>query len=240
MDGESLLWADTTRPRRGPKPAMTLQGVVDAAIAVADAEGLAAVSMQRVADELGATKMALYRYVPGKAELNTLMLDRALGAPSEPAAPSGAGEGSPDWPALLADWARELYRRFVERPWGLELAVGARIIGPNELAWFEVGLAALSGVPLTAAERLDVLALLSGHVRSVVQQQERDVAPEQSMGAMMARIVADHADTFPYTADAFAESAADPGQDQALEFGLERILDGVAALTASRSTDTTG
>src|SRR5689334_10146250 len=63
-----FLWDGRAQPTRGPKPALTLEGITDVAIAVADAEGLAAVSMQRVAAELGKTKMSLYRYLPGKAE----------------------------------------------------------------------------------------------------------------------------------------------------------------------------
>ena len=68
MTGD-FFWAPRPRPTRGPKPALTLGQIADAAIAVADAEGLAAVSMQRVAADLGYTKMSLYRYLPGKAEL---------------------------------------------------------------------------------------------------------------------------------------------------------------------------
>jgi AcrR family transcriptional regulator len=78
-----LLWRPRTDGSRGPKPALTLDGIADAAITVADAEGLAAVSMQRVAADLGFTKMALYRYLPGKAELVALMVERALGGPPD-------------------------------------------------------------------------------------------------------------------------------------------------------------
>src|SRR5689334_22149881 len=74
-----LLWGPRERPSRGPKPGLTRDGIVRAAIGVADAEGLAAVSMQRVAAEVGFTTMALYRYVPGKNELVALMVDSAVG-----------------------------------------------------------------------------------------------------------------------------------------------------------------
>nr|WP_244163695.1 TetR/AcrR family transcriptional regulator [Rhodococcus koreensis] len=74
-----LLWGSPDRPKRGPKPALSLERIVATAISMADAEGLATLSMQRLAEDLGFTKMSLYRYTPGKAELTALMLDAALG-----------------------------------------------------------------------------------------------------------------------------------------------------------------
>ncbi|GFJ93720.1 TetR/AcrR family transcriptional regulator [Phytohabitans rumicis] len=71
-----LLWGEWARPARGPKPSLTLDRIVDAAIALADREGIDALSMRRVAAELGAGTMSLYRHVPGKAELLALMLDK--------------------------------------------------------------------------------------------------------------------------------------------------------------------
>src|ERR1700759_3627771 len=96
-----LLWGTPARPRRGPKPSLPRERIVTAAIALADAEGLASLSMQHLAEQLGCAKMALYRYVPGKAELVALMIDEAIGEP--PPAPgqpdgrdgaAGAGEAS--------------------------------------------------------------------------------------------------------------------------------------------------
>src|SRR5258707_1378038 len=85
-----LLWGERSEPRRGPKPSLSVEQIARAAGAVADAEGLEAVSMQRVAQECGVTTMALYRYVPGKAELIALMLDIGLGpAPHLDEVPGG-------------------------------------------------------------------------------------------------------------------------------------------------------
>src|SRR5919202_6164918 len=79
---------------RGPRPGLSLERVVDAAIAVARTEGLAAVSMARVATGLGVSSMGLYRYVSGKNELLTLMVDRAWGLPPAPqSAPAEWREG---------------------------------------------------------------------------------------------------------------------------------------------------
>ncbi|MFC7761642.1 TetR/AcrR family transcriptional regulator [Catellatospora bangladeshensis] len=113
-----FLWAVRAQPTRGPKPALTLDRIAEAAVAVADAEGLAAVSMQRVAADLGFTKMSLYRYLPGKAELVALMVEHAVGAPPEldPA----------DWRTALRDWAHHLLAAYVRHPWALEATVGPR------------------------------------------------------------------------------------------------------------------
>lgn len=226
----TLLWPAQSTTRRGPKPKLTLDAIVDAAIAIADAEGLAAVSMQRVADEIGATKMALYRYLPGKAELTALMLDKRLGAP-----PASGTSTPPDWRAALTAWTHEIHRRFEDAPWALELAVGARVIGPNELAWYERGLTALSDSTLSWTERLDVLALLSGHARSMAQQQTTTADPEQATAVLMSEIIEEHAERFPQVAAAFAGATSEGGRDSALVFGIDRILDGLQALIESRA-----
>src|SRR6202041_553797 len=84
-----LLWGASDRPRRGPRPSLSLERIVTEAISLADAEGLAGLSMQHLAERLGCAKMALYRYVPGKSELVALMVDTALGDPPEPPAQAG-------------------------------------------------------------------------------------------------------------------------------------------------------
>ena len=77
-----LLWGERRVATRGPKRSMSLDQIADAALAVADAEGIEGASMQRVADDLGVTKMSLYRYVAGKSELVALTpLSRRAGCP---------------------------------------------------------------------------------------------------------------------------------------------------------------
>src|SRR5690349_12515463 len=139
-----FFWAPRPRPTRGPKPALTLDQIADAAIAIADAEGLAAVSMQRVAADLGYTKMSLYRYLPGKTELVAAMLERALGRPPELGKP---------WRDALTDWATALLAEYEGHAWALEASTGRRPIGPHEIAWME---SALRTLPpgLTGAEKI--------------------------------------------------------------------------------------
>ncbi|HWV76500.1 MAG TPA: TetR/AcrR family transcriptional regulator C-terminal domain-containing protein [Isoptericola sp.] len=221
----ALLWRRETPARRGPKPRFSVDAVVAAATEIADDRGLDAVTMQSVAARLGTTKMALYRYVPGRDELDALLLDAALGAP--PTVEAGAG-----WRAALTDWAGGVYARALARPWSVELAQRPHVPGPVELAWFEAGLAALAGLALTGAEKLDTLALLVGHVMSLVRQQPGGATSEAELAAALGPVLADRADDYPLTVAAFAEG--DSGRDDALRFGVERIVAGVAALDAGR------
>ncbi|MGW3233053.1 TetR/AcrR family transcriptional regulator [Kitasatospora sp. NPDC001095] len=227
-DTVRLLWGPPARPTRGPKPALSLERIAAAGVEVADAEGLDAVSMQKVAGLLDFTKMSLYRYVPGKAELIALMVESAVGAP--PDAPTGAG-----WREQLTAWSHHLAESFARHPWLLDATVGARALGPRELAWLERAVAALDGHGLTGPERMDAAVLLTGHVRGITAQSRAAGpagTPEAELLAALGTVVREHADRFP----AVAAAMADPeGRDQALEFGLERILDGLAALIERRT-----
>lgn len=224
----SVLWPEDGPRKRGPRPKFTLEEVVGAAIDVADAEGLDAVTMQRVADELGAAKMALYRYVPGKSELTALMLDQAVGAPVE-------CQGSSGWRPQLRCWGLALHDRMAARPWSLDLTVGRRTPGPRELDWFEQGVAALEGTPLHGSEALDVLALISNHVRGSVAQGAAVADPESALAERLGPVLAARADRYPHTVAAFVAAGESGQRDGALHFGLDRILDGVAALIEERS-----
>jgi AcrR family transcriptional regulator len=219
-----LLWDGPPPRTRGPKAALTLDQIADAAIAVADAEGLAALSMQRVAAELGYTKMSLYRYLPGKAELVAVMLERGLG---EPPAPAGG-----DWRAELTAWCDALRERYSGHPWAHEATFGPRVPGPHEMAWME---RAVSVLPpgLTGTERLDTVAVLALHTRAAATQQALAVTQEAELAAAIGAVLTRHADRVPAVAAAMADSSPD-GQDQAYAYGIARILDGVEVLLKSR------
>jgi AcrR family transcriptional regulator len=227
----ALLWDRRAKRRRGPTPGLSLGVIAEAGISIADADGLAAVTMQRVAAALGVTKMALYRYVPGKAELVALMIDIGIGE-----APQSGGAAG-DWRLRLGQWARQMFSRFWQHPWALEATVGSRAIGPNELGWMEEAVAALAGTGLDGGEMLDVAATLAGHVRAIAQQRAAlaDGRPEQAMEAAIAALLRGREERFP-ALKAALDSAAERGtQDMALDFGLARILDGVGLLIASRA-----
>ncbi|MFI0220434.1 TetR/AcrR family transcriptional regulator [Streptomyces lydicus] len=227
-----LLWGPHSKPSRGPKPALSLDRIARAGIEIAEAEGLAAVSMQRVAGLLGVTKMALYRYVPGKTELVALMVETAIGdTPSQDGRRCG-------WREQLSDWAGRLVTVFYRHPWLLDATGGPRILGPRELAWMEQALAALDGTGLSGAERLDAIVLLSGHVRGIAQQARmagQAGNPEAQLMVTLGELMQAHGDHYPALTAALASVNQHGGQDQGFKFGLQRILDGLGLLIAQRS-----
>ncbi|MGW0181802.1 TetR/AcrR family transcriptional regulator [Nocardia sp. NPDC003345] len=232
-----LLWGTDRRPTRGPKPALTRAAIVAEAVGLADTEGLAGLSMQRLADRLGYTKMSLYRHLPGKSELTALMLEAALGPPPEPQA--GA---PPDWRSGLRSWALLTFERYRRHPWAMELLTGARPIGPHELGWMEAALRTLDETALSGPERMDTLVVLNGHVRSLAQQLMTPGGNEGAFSEGIAAALEIAGDRFPSVIAALTDppggpnEGAGPGRDAALEFGIERILDGIAALLTDRNS----
>ncbi|WP_245689800.1 TetR/AcrR family transcriptional regulator [Streptomyces chattanoogensis] len=232
-----LLWGGRERPSRGPKPGLSLERITRTAMAIADLGGLGAVSMQRVAGELDFTKMSLYRYVPGKTELVALMVDTAMG---EPPAPADGAAGN--WRTALRDWAEQLAAAFRRHPWLLEAATGPRIMGPNELGWTERALAALADTGLNGGEQLDAVVVVTGHIRAITQVSAslglgstQAKEPEQVMSALLNELLVGRSDRFPALTAALASAAETDSRDQSLEFGLERILDGLEAYIARRA-----
>jgi AcrR family transcriptional regulator len=219
------LWGTRERPARGPKPALSLDAVVRAAIEVVDANGLGALTMTRVADRLDVTTMAIYRYVPGKEELIDLMNDRALGPPP----PAGAGA----WRTEMARWARASLSRFQTRQWLLETAPRRVPIGPNWLGWLDAGLRALEQSGLPPHEMIAAVMLVDGHVRATAELSSGAAATERwarDFGRVLASVVGDA--RFPALTEVAAAkgfSRAPTNAESPFEFGLERILDGIEA-----------
>jgi AcrR family transcriptional regulator len=232
------LWGLRGNARRGgPKPALSLERIVAAAVELADAGGLAALSMSRLAEKLGFTTMSLYRYVASKDDLLVLVLDAALGLPPEP--PAG------DWREQCAVWARALRDAYRRHPWALELPISGLPAGPNQLTWFERGLRALAGMRLEPGEKASSVLLVSTFVQAqtqVVLDLTRSAARQNETGAPVdwGAIVTRVADPawFPEVAAVVAAGVFedDPNDfdDDELEFGLQRILDGIEVLHRSR------
>src|ERR1700712_3481813 len=102
----ALSWGVAEHPQRGPKREMSVERIVDTAIELADAEGLGAVSMSRIASELGFTTMSLYRYVTSKDDVLALMQDAVCELPIPPdGALAGAGREEHDWREGLRRWS---------------------------------------------------------------------------------------------------------------------------------------
>jgi AcrR family transcriptional regulator len=158
--GLDLLWGRRERGKRGPRPGLSAEAIVDAAVRIADAEGLEAISMARVAAELGFTTMSLYRYVDSKDELLQLMFNAsAFGADSI------VLEGD-DWRSRLRSWSI-IQRDMLDRhPWITQMRMAAPPLAPNSLHFVERALEALDGTGLADAEKMRAIGLISSYTLS--------------------------------------------------------------------------
>lgn len=150
-------WGLNRPGTRGPKRGLSVDRIVDAAVAVADAEGLSSISMARVAKELGFTTMSLYRYVESKDDLIELMVDRAVGPPPEWKPELG-------WREAIEKCVVAEYDTVSRRGWWLDLPIGAPPTGPNNLAWLDHMLRALEPTGLTESTKVEVAMNLSTYV----------------------------------------------------------------------------
>jgi AcrR family transcriptional regulator len=239
--GLDLLWGRRERGRRGPKPGLSVEDIVSAAVRLADAEGLGAVSMARVAKELGFTTMSLYRYVTTKDELLQLMWNA-----SAQGAEGLTLEGN-DWRSRLRSWA-VVQREMLDRhPWITQMPMAAPPLAPNSLTFVEHGLTTMDGTGLTAADKLRVIGLISSYTLS-----EARMANDAARAAAQAKVVDDGAQPAPrWSFEALLRELVDEahyptlyriawspdiGDDpsgfeehEEFLFGLERILDGIEA-----------
>ncbi|MFD5566840.1 TetR/AcrR family transcriptional regulator [Streptomyces cadmiisoli] len=233
-----LLWDTGRRPSRGPKPGLTLDRIVEAAVRVADAEGLEAVSMRRVAADLGTGAMSLYRYVPGKGELLDLMLDRVQ-RPSED--PSDLGDGG--WRSALQAMGRatlELYRR---HPWLLQVNQSRPILGPSALDGMEKVLTRIKPMGLTDPELVSAIVMIDSYVVGAARSRVYEEEAELRTGLTNTEFWEAQAPTlekvmtsgrYPVMA-CLSEDTWGPDFDH-FEFGLQRILDGLEVLVTRRRT----
>src|SRR5712671_4362722 len=147
----AAAWGVRERPHKGPKPTLSLARIVDGGVRVADTEGLDAVSMGRVAAELKAAPMSLYRHVSSKEELIKLMVDAAWG---DSPGPLLSGE---NWRAGLSRWAWAMRAALRRHPWAAHIPISGLPIMPREIAWFEDALADMAGTSLTDPRRFPAL-----------------------------------------------------------------------------------
>ncbi len=232
---ESLeaAWGLRERPRKGPRPGLTLEAIVEGAVQVAERHGIGAVSMARVAKQVGASPMSLYRYVAAKDELWALMVDMAGGPPP----PRQPGE---DWRAGLTRWARGYMSGLRRHPWIVRIPISTPPITPNQVLWLEDGLQSFRQTRLSEPEKLSCLLLVSGFVRNdatLMQDIGSAAGDDQIMpsyGRLLARLT--RPDTHPSIHAALASGAFDEDDDIDTEFlfGLERVLDGIATLIERR------
>lgn len=236
-----LLWRGKEQPSRGPKPGLTLDRIVEAAVSLADREGLQALSMRKVAADLGVGTMTLYRYVPGKGELLDLMLDHV----NRPREEKPAGRGRKDWRAAMESIAEGSWDQYTSSPWLLQVSKVRPVLGPNSLTSVESALAALDGVRLTGQEKIGLLtsldAYLVGAARTHVFQQqaaaETGLSDEEFWTAQLPYLErAMNSGVYPLMATLPGDSFDMSGQET-MRFGLRALLDGFQALMDSREKD---
>jgi AcrR family transcriptional regulator len=241
----ALLWGSHTKPGRS---GLTVRAIVTAAIELADASGLEAVSMRLVAEQLKVGTMSLYTHVPGKGELTDLMFDSVHGdlyaSVDEPSEHPGG------WRGALEFIARRNWDLLVAHPWLHEVPAGRNALGPNITLKYEAELRPLDGLGLTDVEMDSTLTLVLTHVLGTARASAEQARTQKDSGMtdeewwlttspVLERYMAGVADRFPLagrvgtSAGEQYQATMDPAH--ALTFGLTRILDGTALLIADRS-----
>jgi AcrR family transcriptional regulator len=226
-----LLWDDRLQPTRGPKPGLTPADVVQAAIAIADKEGLSAVTMHAVASRLGFTTMALYRYFPSKEALLDAVIDAGIGSPPPLRDPRA------DWRTEVTRWALAKRATLCARPWLAELPFVAAPHGPNWLGWLEAIANSLSRTGLVGEDIGQMLSIVDGYTRgasdtavSLARARARGISEAEwaaGVGADLGRAIGDP--RFPH----FAAIITAPLQrkprtlEESFELGLQCVLDGI-------------
>lgn len=228
------LWTPPTPSRRGPRPTLSVDRIIEAAIELADAEGIGAVSMARLGKALGVTPMALYRHVSSKDELLARLADTIAVDPPE--IPDGIG-----WRAGLELWMRAQITLAVTRPWYLDLPLTVVLPGPNRLRWIDQAFRLLEGLPLTAEEKLGLIGTLAQHVLGESRVQAETVAAGENPYADLELMLQRWADpqAYPHLFAAmatFEPAPPDPDDDEA-GFGLQLVLDGVEAYIARKAAE---
>lgn len=227
----ALAWGAVPSPQRGPKREFSLEQVLDAAVDLADADGIDAVTMPAVAQALGLTAMSLYRYVSSKETLLLLLQDRGMGLPP------GSVSDAQGWRSGLEEYAEASGAVYRRHPWMLDIAITGVASTPNNLAWMEAGLAVLAGTALSREERVAVVLQVSGHARfrALVERgyaDRADDAGEQLSGIvvsearLLGRLVTE--DRFPELHATLGSGALVDDSFGNFDFGLARLLDGVA------------
>ncbi|MBC2875015.1 MULTISPECIES: TetR/AcrR family transcriptional regulator [Streptomyces] len=230
-DGAPGLWERLERPAPAPRPAaLTPQRIATAAVAIADAEGLEAVTMRRLAADLGVAPMAAYRYVSGKDELIALMVDFVHGEMELP-------DATDDWRTVLRAVAVRTRALALEHPW---MARADHLsLTPNQFAVSERVLAALGGLGLDADTMMAVYRTASAYVRGAVDSEisltlmmrkrgwntgdetREGLAPEMTWLMKTGR--------YPATHRYLAEAQRKDDAEWRFELGLDCVLDGIAA-----------
>jgi AcrR family transcriptional regulator len=233
------LWGHETISKRGPRPSLDLASIVDAALRLADRDGLEGVRMSSIAAEVGMATMSLYRYVGSKEELLIVMADAATPAP-----PPIDGRS---WRPYLTDWTRANRDFLLTRPWLLALGQHTPPLGPRTLRWLDRALAALDGTGLSHAQGINIATTLTGYASRQATMAHAMTASTPRAGEAVSGLVEygeilgavlDPSE-YPVLAEAVHENAFGAAEewidDADFTFGLGLLLDGIEALIAAKA-----
>jgi AcrR family transcriptional regulator len=228
------IWDLPEHGTRGPKPRHDRAAIAEIAVRIADAEGLQAVTMRRLAGELGIAVMSLYNYVPAKDHLAQLMIDHLA---AEYVYPATAGPGTADSGtagpgprAAIADLARQACDIARRHPWLAGLLHRPMPPGPGGLRYLDYFLGLLAGSGLDTGAKLEIIAMISGFatmygaMQAAVAAQGTGAA-EQAGAQIQAFARAAASGSYPHLAAALA--AADPAhsEDDVFESCIQRLID---------------
>jgi AcrR family transcriptional regulator len=232
------IWA---RPEpAGRKPRFTREQIAVAALHIADSEGFEAVTMKRIAAELGAGTMTLYYYVRNKADVVALMQDAILADQLVPEVELRAG-----WRPATAAIARRTRAVLMAHPWS-SAALADAAFGPNALRHMEQNLAALATTGLTVQEKFELIAVVDAYVlgaslHAIETLSRTDLAetdPEFTAAAVEFGMGLLRTGEFPHLSalnseaaegDSVAPPMTGDGLTKQFERGLDALLDGLAA-----------
>lgn len=232
-----LMWGGAPEPTRGPKPGLSVATIVRAAIDLADAEGLVALSMRRIAGALGVGAMSLYRYVPGKSELVDLMVDEVYSEDIADAEATAAG-----WRERLEASGRQEWALYLRHPWMLQIAQGRPMLGPHSMRSTDIALRAIDDIGLSEEEMLGAVVVLSSFVAGLakttieaMQAADRTGISDEEWWEIQSEYVgpAVVAGELPMLTKV-GEAGAFNSMFDHFEFGLQRVLDGLGVLIEHR------
>jgi AcrR family transcriptional regulator len=224
--GLDLLWGRRERGRRGPKPGLSVDAIVDAAIRVADADGLEGVSMARVAAEVGFTTMSLYRHVASKDELLALMWNgSAQGA-------DGLVLQGDGWRERIRMWAIVQRDMLDRHPWITQMPMAAPPVAPNSLTFVERGLEALGDTGLPDEDKMRVIGLLSSYTLSEARMANdaRRAGAGPTFDELLRELVDEPSYPNLHRMVWTPPECPPPTEYEQFLFGIDCILDGVETL----------
>ncbi|CAH2714680.1 HTH-type transcriptional repressor [Neobacillus rhizosphaerae] len=241
--GIAISWGLDKQPQRGPKRELSINQIVETAIEIADQEGLAALSMSRIASSLGFTTMSLYRYIPSKDDLLLLMQEKVsdIDYPTE--------ESEADWREKMRQYVKICISVFQTHPWFGDIPITSVPLTPNQLKMVDIALRTTRNLPLNDYEKMSIVLLLSGYARwcgIIMKDMNTAIQAGKSPGAIsgldysaaLKKLVTRerYPDLYPvlmsgaYTEENEGENTL--GDD--FDFGLERIIDGIERYLLSK------